>query len=89
MNINPCEFRIITNGILLKKDISNALIDLNVDIISVSIDATTPEIFKITRGKAHRFEDVVKNTINFSKIKKRQGCKMAITSSFFCRTKRK
>ena len=75
MNINPCEFRIITNGILLKKDISNALIDLNVDIISVSIDATTPEIFKITRGKAHRFEDVVKNTINFSKIKKDRGAK--------------
>ena len=74
-NIKPCEFRIISNGILLKEKIAEELINLNVDILSISIDATTPETFALTRGKAHRFEDVVNNAINFSKLKKKKNSK--------------
>ena len=73
MNINPCEFRIISNGILLKENIAKKLINLKVDILSVSIDATTPETFELTRGKSHRFNDVVNNTVNFAKLKRKMG----------------
>ncbi len=85
--INPCEFRIISNGILLKEKIAEQLIKLKVDILSISIDATTPETFKLTRGKAHRFEDVVTNAINFSKLKKKMNAKWPLLRVSFVEQK--
>tara|TARA_Y100000590_G_scaffold470717_1_gene668366 strand:- start:5263 stop:6258 length:996 start_codon:yes stop_codon:yes gene_type:complete len=75
MKIDPCELRIISNGIRLKDDIAKAMIDLGVHMISVSIDGFSPETFAASRGKAHRYNDVVENTINFAKLKKKMKAK--------------
>jgi len=73
MDIDVCEFRIISNGLKLKGDISSALIDLGVHVISVSIDGFSPETFGQSRGKPHRYQTVVKNVIAFAEEKRRRG----------------
>jgi MoaA/NifB/PqqE/SkfB family radical SAM enzyme len=75
MEIDVCEFRIITNGLRLKGDISASLIDLGVHMVSVSIDGFSAETFHKTRGKAHRYQDVVDNVVAFAEEKRRRGAR--------------
>lgn len=67
--IDPCEFRLITNGLRLKGDIAHALIDLGVHMVSISIDGFSAETFHASRGKAHRYQDVVDNAVAFAELK--------------------
>ena len=75
MRIDPCEFRIITNGLRLKGQLSDALLDLGPHMVSISIDGFSPETFHESRGKAHRYNDVVENTIDFAEKKAKRGLK--------------
>jgi len=75
MEIDVCEFRIISNGLRLKGDVSAALIDLGVHMVSVSIDAFSPQTFRQTRGKEDRYQDVVDNVVAFAEEKRRRGAK--------------
>ena len=42
MKIDPCEFRIITNGLRLQGDTAIAMVDLGVHMLSISIDGVSP-----------------------------------------------
>jgi radical SAM protein with 4Fe4S-binding SPASM domain len=57
------ELRLVTNGLRLTEEINDALIDQQVHMLSVSIDAFSPETFGVTRGKSHRYQSVVDNTL--------------------------
>lgn len=73
MSIDPCEFRIISNGIRLKGDIAAALLDLQVHMVSISIDGFSSETFGQTRGKPHRYQQVVDNAVNFAEMKAKKN----------------
>ena len=75
MEIDVCEFRIITNGLRLKGDVAEALIDMQAHMLSISIDGMSPETFEASRGKAHRYQDVVDNAVAFAELKRRRGAK--------------
>ena len=72
--IDPCEFRIISNGLRLKDRIADALLDLGPHMVSVSIDGFSPSVSQ-SRGKAHRYNDVVENVIGFAEKKAKLGVK--------------
>ena len=72
MDIDVCEFRIITNGLRLKGDVAEALIDMQVHMLSISIDGFSPETFAVSRGKAHRYQDVVDNAVAFAELKRKR-----------------
>jgi radical SAM protein with 4Fe4S-binding SPASM domain len=73
MDIDVCEFRIITNGLRLKDDIAEALIDMQAHIVSVSIDAFSSETYAISRGNASQYQPVVDNVIAFAERKRARG----------------
>jgi MoaA/NifB/PqqE/SkfB family radical SAM enzyme len=75
MKIDPCEFRIITNGLRLQGDTAVAMVDLGVHMLSISIDGVSPESFAATRGKAHRFQQVVDNVVAFAELKAKRNAK--------------
>ena len=75
MDIDVCEFRIVTNGLRLKGDIAEAMIDLQVHMLSISIDGFSPETFEASRGKAHRYQDVVDNAVAFAELKRKRRSK--------------
>ena len=72
MEIDVCELRIITNGLRLRGDLAEALIDAQPHIVSISIDGFSPETFHQSRGKAHRYQEVVDNTVSFAELKRRR-----------------
>lgn len=72
-DIDVCEFRIITNGLRLKGEVAEALIDMQAHMLSISIDGFSPETFAQSRGKAHRYQDVVDNTVAFAELKRKRG----------------
>ena len=54
-----------SNGLLLKEDLAEYLVELEVDAVSISIDATTKETLKVIRGidkleKIHRSVEIMK-----------------------------
>ena len=71
MDVDPCEFRIITNGIKLTDSVAIALIDMQVHMLSISIDGFSKETFAKSRGLAHRYELVVENAVKFAELKKK------------------
>lgn len=73
MEIGVCELRIISNGLRLKGAIVEGLIEAQPHMVSVSIDGFSPESFAISRGKAHRYQEVVDNTVAFAKRKRELG----------------
>lgn len=73
MDIDPCEFRIITNGLRLKGNVAERMIDLGVHMLSISIDGFSPESFHATRGKAHRYQQVVDNAVAFAELKAKRN----------------
>ena len=73
MRLDPCEFRIITNGLRLQGDTAERLIDLGVHMLSISIDGFSAETFHESRGKAHRYQQVVDNTRAFAELKAKRN----------------
>jgi len=73
MKNDPCEFRIVTNGLRLEGKLAERLLDLQVHMLSISIDGFSPETFAASRGKAHRYQQVVENTIAFAELKAKRG----------------
>jgi MoaA/NifB/PqqE/SkfB family radical SAM enzyme len=61
-----------TNGTLLTPEIGAALIDAGLDLMSVSIDGTTPETYELIRRGA-RFEPVVANVQRVAELKQERG----------------
>jgi MoaA/NifB/PqqE/SkfB family radical SAM enzyme len=73
MDRDVMEYRIATNGLRLNRDTAEALIDMQVQMVSVSIDAFSPETFGKTRGKPHRYQQVVDNTLALLKLRQERG----------------
>ena len=48
--IDPVDFLLITNGILLNKDMSKFLVELEIDRLQISVDAASKETYKKIRG---------------------------------------
>ena len=78
MKIDPCEFRIITNGLRLQGDTAVAMVDLGVHMLSISIDGMSPQSFGATRGKAHRYQQVVDNAVAFAELKAKRNAKFPL-----------
>tara|TARA_X000000950_G_scaffold289404_1_gene412952 strand:- start:18186 stop:19223 length:1038 start_codon:yes stop_codon:yes gene_type:complete len=73
MNSTVMELRIITNGLRLNEKISQGLIDMQVPILSVSIDANSEETFHLTRGRGDKYELVISNIMQFLEIRKKNN----------------
>lgn len=73
MAIDPCELRIISNGLRLNRDVAECLIDQQAHMISVSIDAHSSETFEKVRGKASYYPQIVENVLNFVQLRKRRA----------------
>ncbi len=61
-----------TNGTLLTTEISAGLIEAGLDLMSVSIDGTTPETYERIRRGA-RFDPVIKNVQRMAELKQKRG----------------
>ena len=66
---------LFTNGLLMTEAISTALIELPITRVYFSIDAATPETFKIVRGK-DELKRVESNIKNFLRIKQMKGSRL-------------
>jgi len=64
---------LITNGLKLTPQASEALLLAGLDILEVSIDAATPETYALVRGRQENFRKVVHNTEQY--IAKRDALK--------------
>ncbi len=73
MEHDVMELRVITNGLRLNETTAEALIDMQVPFVSVSIDAFSPETYGISRGKPHRYQSVVENTLKFLELRQRNN----------------
>ena len=70
--------RLHTNGTLLKEELSEALIDAGLDLISFSFDGFEKETYESIRVNA-KFEKTLGNIVNFLKIKQQKGSKTPYT----------
>ena len=71
--------RIGTNGSLLSDDMCERLIDAGLARLEVSLDAATPETYKLVRkGKEAVYEDIVRNIHRFLEIREKKGTKFPI-----------
>lgn len=64
------ELRIISNGLRLTPEVSEALVDMQVQILSVSIDAFSPETYEKVRGAGSLYEPLMENIRTFLEIRK-------------------
>jgi radical SAM protein with 4Fe4S-binding SPASM domain len=67
------ELRVVSNGTQLTEEISEALIDMQIPVLSVSIDAFSPESYQKVRGKFDKYQAVVDNVLRFLEIRKRKS----------------
>jgi uncharacterized Fe-S cluster-containing radical SAM superfamily protein len=84
LDAGVCELRVITNGLRLQGDIVEGLIDLQVHIVSISIDAFSPESYKISRGSAKQYQTVVDNVRGLVEAKRRRGSEWPLVRLSFC-----
>lgn len=61
-----------TNGTLLTPQVGEALIDAGLDLMSISIDGTTPETYELIRRGA-TFERVIENVQRMTELKRARG----------------
>lgn len=66
------EFRLITNGLRLTRDIAEALVELQVHILSVSVDAFSPEVYSKVRGEPEQYEGLLENITSFLEVRKKR-----------------
>lgn len=74
----------VTNGLLMDEERAEELLESGLTRILFSIDAFTPETYKIIR-KSNDYDKVVKNVLYFLKIKKQRGYTLPITRVSFVR----
>jgi wyosine [tRNA(Phe)-imidazoG37] synthetase (radical SAM superfamily) len=78
MRRDVMELRIITNGLRLTPTIIDGLIDLQVHMLSVSIDAFSPVTYGKVRGKPDQYEGLVANVMRFLEIRRRRGARFPL-----------
>jgi len=61
-----------TNGILLNEKITKAILDAGIDLLELSIDAYSEDLYREFRGTDY-FHQVVQNAENFIKARNRRG----------------
>jgi len=71
MQSTVMELRIITNGLRLTDKISQGLIDMQVPMLSVSIDANSKETFHLTRGRGDKYDLVISNIMKFLELREK------------------
>jgi MoaA/NifB/PqqE/SkfB family radical SAM enzyme len=76
------ETRIITNGILLKEEVSRQLIEQGLDQLWFSLDASTEDTYELIRGK-RRLELILKNIRRLHELKKEAGSECPHTALTF------
>lgn len=81
--INPVDFFLITNGTLLTKEMSKFLIDMEVDRLQISIDASTKETYKEIRGG--NLESLERNIYDFLDIRTAMGKERPFLRLSFCK----
>ncbi len=67
-----CEVRTISNGSLMTRDVSEKLVELGLDDLTISVDAATPETYRQIRVGGD-FKKLVKQIKRLQKIKKKKG----------------
>jgi wyosine [tRNA(Phe)-imidazoG37] synthetase (radical SAM superfamily) len=73
MDRDVMELRIISNGLRLTRAMSEALIDMQAHILSISIDAFSPAVYGKVRGKPDQYEGLVSNVMEFLAVRRRRG----------------
>ena len=76
---------LFTNGLLMRENISQALIDLPITRVYFSLDAATPETFHKVRGKNELLR-VEENIHKFLEIRNASNSKLPIVRVSFCIT---
>lgn len=66
--VNGLPVDVCTNGMLLTEEMSTFLLDMQVELLSISIDAAGPEVFREVRG-VNAFDKVVRNTRRFLEMR--------------------
>lgn len=87
MDSDPCEVRVITNGLRMQGDIAERVIDLGMHILSISIDGFSAESFQQSRGKGHRYQQVVDNAVAFAELKAKRNAKWPLLRVSFVNQK--
>lgn len=80
--INCVDFFVITNGTLLTRDISEFLIEMDIDRLQISIDAAKPETYKKIRGG--NLKILEKNINDFLELRKKAQKNTPILRVSFC-----
>ena len=75
-----------SNGILLDDKRQNAIIDTGLDELRISLDAASPEGYKIIRN-SNQFNRIVQNLRSFLKLQKKRGVVTPRLSIWFLGTK--
>ena len=78
------ELRVVSNGTLFTKEIAESLVDIQLPILSISLDANSPEVYKKSRGKPEMFEVVVNNIEEFLKIRNDRKSIFPLLRVTFC-----
>lgn len=75
-----------TNGMILNERIAEQILESGLTRIWISIDAITPDTYKIVR-KGGKYDRVVKNILYLLKIREEKGCPLPIIRTSFVRSK--
>ncbi len=67
-----CEVRTISNGTLLTPEISERLVEIGLDVLTISIDAATPGTYRQIRVGGD-FKKLIKQIKKLQKIKRKKG----------------
>lgn len=75
-----------TNGVLLTEDMSRTLIDAGVTKIMVSLDAVTPETFRLMRS-SEKYHQIVANILSLIALRNARGLKHPLVRVNFLRSR--
>jgi wyosine [tRNA(Phe)-imidazoG37] synthetase (radical SAM superfamily) len=72
MERDVMELRIITNGLRLTRDVAEALVDTQVHVVSVSIDAFSAETYGKIRGKPQQYDLLMQNVMALLELRRKR-----------------
>lgn len=72
-NVGAMDYWIISNGTLLTPSISEAIINAQVTMFSISLDAALPETYKKIRGEKYSLDEIENNIIEFINMRERMN----------------
>jgi len=73
---------LITNGISLNKKISSSLLGTGIDVLDISLDAFTPDVYGMVRSNPELFSTVVDNVNNLVAMRDLGGFQTKVFVSF-------